>query len=352
MQLTDHQKWVLYQIVTGLREKKLPQMTMGGYAGTGKTTVLGFLHKMFPNFGVCAYTGKAANQLRKKQVPATTIHSRIYKPYFDLASKTVVFELTIDPGCEGFFVDEASMVPEDIHSDLKSFGFPIVYVGDHGQLEPVDSVFNLMQHPDYKLEEIHRNAGDIARFAERIRMGFVPRSFKGEGDSVEFVGGEPSDELLTSVDQVICAFNKTRTAINERIRKAKGYTTKLEVGEKVMCLRNNRKVGLFNGMQGTVLALREDGYRRKFMDFQFDENIMKDVWYDPSTFGQETYKFKTGQDSPNPFDYAGCITCHKAQGDEWGKVLVIEQRCKGWEHKRWAYTAASRAKEKLYWKNA
>ena len=38
-----------------------------------------------------------------------------------------------------------------------------------------------------------------------------------------------------------------------------------------------------------------------------------------------------------------------SQGDEWNNVMVIEQRSGMWSHKRWAYTAASRAKTKLVW---
>jgi len=349
MELTDHQKWALYQIVSGLREKKLPIQTLGGYAGTGKTTLIKYLTKFFPTFGVAAYTGKAANVLRKKTIPATTIHSRIYKPFFD--NGTVYWDLAPDPGCDGFIIDEASMVSEEIYEDLKSFGLPLVFVGDHGQLEPVESKFNLMEEPDYCLEEIHRNAGDIAKFAEHLRNGFSARGFKGDTDAVEFVHGfKLNTAILLQVSQVICAFNKTRVQVNKQIRDAKGYTDLVHVGERVMCLRNNRKQGLFNGMQGTVLKLYEGKHGRKYMDFQFDDLVFEGIWYDPSNFGQESYKIKHGSDTANPFDYAHCITCHKSQGDEWDDVLVIEQKCKNWSHKRWAYTAASRAKTKLRWK--
>lgn len=51
----------------------------------------------------------------------------------------------------------------------------------------------------------------------------------------------------------------------------------------------------------------------------------------------------------NPFDYAYVVTCHKMQGDEQPNILVYEQVCDKWDHKRWAYTAASRAKDKVYW---
>ena len=77
--------------------------------------------------------------------------------------------------------------------------------------------------------------------------------------------------------------------------------------------------------------------------------LFEKIKYDPDQFGKEKNEFEFSQDT-NPFDYAYCITAHKAQGDEWENVLVIEQQCKNWSHKRWAYTAASRAKKTLKWK--
>lgn len=52
---------------------------------------------------------------------------------------------------------------------------------------------------------------------------------------------------------------------------------------------------------------------------------------------------------PYDFAYAYAITTHKAQGSEWNKVLVIEERFPfdEEEHARWLYTAITRAKEKL-----
>ena len=52
---------------------------------------------------------------------------------------------------------------------------------------------------------------------------------------------------------------------------------------------------------------------------------------------------------PFDFAYAYAITTHKAQGSEWDKVLVVEERFPfdKEEHIKWLYTAATRAKEKL-----
>jgi exodeoxyribonuclease V len=350
MELTHEQKTVLKNVVFDVRANKAIT-SIGGFAGTGKTTVLKYLVKFFPNFGVAAFTGKAAAIIRKKGVMATTIHSRIYKPFFDNGS--VYFDLTPNPECDGFFIDEASMVSADIDEDLRSFGLPIVYIGDHGQLEPVDSKFNLMENPDYKLEEIHRNAGDIARFAEHLRKGLSPRGFRGIDGSVELIYSKRlTDDQLMEVDQIICAFNKTRVEFNKRVRDVLGFNNVVEIGDRVMCLKNNRKAGLFNGMQGKVVNLYTGKYGKRFMDFEFDGEVMKDVWYDEACFGQESPKIKTSKDSPNPFDYAYCVTAHKFQGDENLKILTVEQKCKKWSHKRWTYTCASRAKEKLFWKLA
>ena len=43
MELTERQKWALYQIVNGLRKDNVPEQTLGGYAGTGKAQPLSSL---------------------------------------------------------------------------------------------------------------------------------------------------------------------------------------------------------------------------------------------------------------------------------------------------------------------
>jgi exodeoxyribonuclease-5 len=352
MELTDRQKYALYKIVKAIREDEAKEFTMGGYAGTGKTSLAQFLVKFFPDFKVCAYTGKAAAVLTRKGIPAQTIHSLIYRPQIVPGIGFVGFELAsrYDVGCKGFIVDEASMVSQEIYHDLKSFDLPIIFIGDHGQLEPIGSDFNLMSKPNVTLEEIHRNAGEIARFAEHLRKGQSSRSFKPKDDSVQLVSKNRiiTDDLI-GVDQVICAFNKTRVGYNAQIREALGHTSLVEIGERVMFLKNNKNFGLYNGMQGTVTDLSEDDIGRRFMNFDFYGQAFEKVWYDTKQFGREKYDISFGRDRPNACDYAYCITAHKSQGDQWDKVLVVEQKCDKWDHVRWAYTAASRPCSKLIW---
>jgi len=351
MELDQEQKQIMDALVKGV--KKHHEQTLGGYAGTGKTTLVRSLKDRLPGFAVCAFTGKAANVLRKKGLSdASTIHSLIYIPVPEEKGQ-VHFELRENVEWSGFIVDEASMVNVELYQDLKSFGRPMIFVGDHGQLEPVGNNPNLMKNPDYRLEKVHRNAGEIAHFAEWIRLGKNPEEFPTAG-KVEFVPAYHkaallgSRKIMESVDQIICAYNATRLDMNLKMREFLGYKKKVEVGERVMCLRNNKKIGLFNGMQGYVTQLHKGN------QFDIDTEIGKftRVSYHPDVWGTEKIPQDIDLDGTNPFDYSYAVTCHKAQGDEWGDVMVIEQVCKNWDHVRWAYTAASRAKEQVIWLGA
>jgi exodeoxyribonuclease-5 len=342
VELTKEQRHVIKQL---LKFEK-PVQTMGGYAGTGKTTIIGNIIKALPNFAVCAYTGKASHVLRKKGISeAKTIHSLIYEPKID-HNNEVYFDLAEQLPCAGIIVDEASMVSKDIYQDLLYFKKPIIFVGDHGQLEPVGDAFNVMQKPDYTLEEIHRNAGEIAHFADFIRKGFKPAAweFRGSGKKVKFLNKNNYKGKLLEVDQVICAFNKTRAEINLEARKMLGLPPEPAVGYRVMCLRNQHQIGVFNGMQGVIAKLLP----KNKMIFEAD-GIQYEVKYDKKVFGQEKYEFEFEKDAPLPFDWCYGTTCHKVQGSEYERTLVVEQNCGLWDNKRWSYTAASRAREEVWW---
>jgi hypothetical protein len=96
-------------------------------------------------------------------------------------------------------------VPKSIFDQFASFGLPVVYIGDHGQLEPVGTDINLMANPDIKLEKIHRNAGEIAQFAHHLRDGKDPWEFKIEKKVQVAKKREINDDHIKSTDQIICA---------------------------------------------------------------------------------------------------------------------------------------------------
>src|SRR5689334_3223585 len=91
--LSPDQAAALRQIGAWYRGHTSPYLTLGGYAGTGKTTLIAYLrqalrqHDETARVAFCAYTGKAARVLqerlkdqrvRVKGDSVGTIHSLIY----------------------------------------------------------------------------------------------------------------------------------------------------------------------------------------------------------------------------------------------------------------------------------
>lgn len=344
MQLSSEQQNAIRGIIKSIKSQQI--VIFGAHAGCGKTTCAAVIAEVLSNFAVCAFTGKACNVLRKKGLTASTIHSLIYKP-MSLPNGKVEFILKdkMELGIDGFIVDEASMVSKDIYDDLVSFNLPIIFIGDHGQLEPIGTSINIMANPMYKLETIHRNAGEIAHFANHIRMGNNPQSFQAK-EKVKFLSPrEVTDDMLLKTDQIICSFNKTRVSKNDHVRKLLGHAKIVEVGDRVMCLRNNKNLGLFNGMQGEVVKV----HSKNRFDFLSDDVLYLDVLYDPKQFGQEKATTEYGRDTPNPFDYAYTCTTHKMQGSQANDIIVYQQDCDLWDNVKHQYTSASRAINSIIW---
>ena len=165
--------------------------------------------------------------------------------------------------------------------------------------------------------------------------------------------------LLLNTDQVLCAYNETRVLVNKSLRLLTGRVSKADVkndlldadlpvvGDRIMCLRNSKEQGLFNGMQGVVMSVN---HAKRTLVFAPDgEDRRQEVGYVADAFNSAKKLDHDPRSKRLPFDYAYCATCHKMQGDQCNRLLVVEQRCRLWDHVRWAYTAASRARERLDW---
>jgi exodeoxyribonuclease-5 len=381
--LTEEQQTAVNLALSNLRAK-VPMTRIGGYAGTGKTTLIHAVMQGSPvGLAVCAYTGKAANVLRSKGLPtARTIHSTCYKHQsveepdpkkpgkMRVVSRflPVPLEALRDAGIGGFIIDEASMVGKEVLDDLTAYGLPIIAVGDPGQLPPISKYdVNLMQSPDYVLEKIHRQAADsaIIRLATEIRTKGASSvtSFESTGDVKVVDKYEAKQE---NSDVVLCGFNRTRAAMNTLLRKRAGRTEPTPmVGEPIIFLANDSHLGVFNGMMGTVAEVRgstvamiyprgEDPLSINVYDLMV--RIDGDETPRPfavSSFGFEGNKVEWGQSAAhfNRYalaDYGYAITCHKAQGSQWPKVTVLNEAApKLWDQKRWLYTAVTRAANNL-----
>jgi ATP-dependent exoDNAse (exonuclease V) alpha subunit len=98
-------------------------------------------------------------------------------------------------------------------------------------------------------------------------------------------------------------------------------------------------------MQGKISAIDHD---KKVLVFR-SAGVDHPAHYQADAFNRVNHSAGAFERDRLPFDYSYAVTCHKAQGGEWAHVLVIEQRVGTWDHARWAYTAASRARGRLVW---
>jgi len=355
-----------------------PYFTVGGWAGTGKTTIIAEIKRRYRgrDVRVAAYTGKAAYVLRTKGVNASTIHSLIYAPVeVCLQSKEPsvdcgLHEKMVDvfgakiPTCKDvdtefrrvpelscglIVVDEASMVSTEIFEDLLSFKIPLLFIGDHGQLEPIGRNPGLMRDPLVKLERIHRQAegSPILQFAHRVRRGFAP-STTGDAARVEQIRTAPRN--LDDFDAVLVGRNATRVEINKKMRRLLGYEGELPCpGERVICLRNDKMRGIFNGMIATVREIDspDDGSGISMTVTDDLGEVFSDMPIAPEQFNSEKTLDKEISRRKTLWDYGYCMTVHKAQGSEWSSVCVLEWIHRDWSAERWRYTAATRAVDEL-----
>ena len=359
---------------------------IAGYAGTGKSTLVKFIVAALdiPEEYVCyiAYTGKAAKVLREKGCPnAMTAHRLLYQS-FPRADGTFYHKIKrpLDSPYKLIIVDEISMLPKEIWDLLLSHKIHVICLGDPFQLPPIGEDNQVLYNPHIFLDEIMRQAqeSEIIRLTMDIRNGKSLIPFKGNEvqviDQKDIIGG-----MYGWADQIIVAKNATRRNINSQMRHMLfNVDDDIPVeGDKIICLRNDwetvTEAGdvLVNGTIGTINNIRYNRYHpylnpMMIADFVSDDYTELDIRISPLdvsfrdlnidykllTTGEPTVTEKNfrrfpKQFKPLTFDYGYCITCHKAQGSEYDKVLVLEEFLKGNDHDRWLYTAATRAKEKL-----
>lgn len=359
---------------------------IAGYAGAGKSTLVRFIIETLnvPEEEVCyaTFTGKAAQVLLKKgNKNVSTLHKLLYKS-FPKPDGTFVRIPVDEVPYDIVIVDEVSMAPKTIMELLFQYDVHIICLGDPFQLPPVDKNEDnhLLDHPHIFLDEIMRQAqeSEIIRLTMDIRAGKSLHAM--QGNEVIIV---PQQDLNTGMlewaDQVICGTNATRIGINNQMREMAGKSGGPQDGDKVICLFNEWDIigsnddPLINGTIGTInnsfstfyqLPRYVGGQQLSVLvaDFNTDNDAtFQGLEMDKLMFstGEYTLDWKTSYKLmknpktrhllPLKFTYGYAITCHKSQGSEWDKVLVIEEKFPfdKEEHARWLYTAATRAAEKL-----
>lgn len=385
LDLSVDQKRVIDTLRSWILRPKGEFITVGGYAGTGKTTIAAVLrttlHRDHPKLRVAfaCFTGKASQVLKNKLIDQKaifytdtvgTLHSLMYKPRLDSKGHIKGWSRVPDIEADRIVIDEASMVTAKMWEDIRSYGVPIIAIGDHGQLPPVGDEYSLMQKPQLCLETIHRHALDnpILKVATLARTtGVIPfdtfsptvrkvhRKSEASGEITDRVFRAMKDDTL-----ILCGRNRTRVRLNAHIRTLLGFETdEPMVGEQVICLKNNYEVfgaPIYNGMVGRLLKLTPSGDHWYEAEIRFrDEERLYGGKISRHQFHKEHYV----EDVPgihyrqigDRFDFGYALTVHKSQGSQADRVLLFEEQSPYWEGElwnRWLYTAVTRAVKELY----
>lgn len=270
-------------------------------------------------------------------------------------------------------------------NDILHFHVHVLALGDPGQLPPVSKDDNrLLETPHIFLDEVMRQEAqsEIIAWSMFVRKG--KDLYQKDGKEVKVLPKSASTRGMSRwADQVICATNATRNRINTEMRQDLFNTTNkfpLE-GDKVICLHNDwdcvnaRGDCLINGMTGTVSNIQEvpikipyiftgKAIRADFLpDFydDVDDPSQPDPYFrsllldykqfmeGEPTINDNNYRKLHEHFNPHVFDYGYAITCWKAQGSSYPKVLVYEERFPFDPdlHKKFLYTAITRAEKKL-----
>ena len=389
MILTNEQEQAL-KIILNKYKNHEKYVTICGYAGVGKSTLAKFAIEALDvspeKVAYATYTGKAAEVLRKKGNPnAMTLHKLLYDSiprqgggFIRIPKKTLDYDVVL--------IDEISMAPKSMLEMLLKHKVFCIFMGDNFQLPQIDKneAHDFLQHPDIFLSTVMRQAAE----SEIIQLTMKIRN----GEQIDFMNGKeviiaPKASLVTGhltwADQIICATNASRISLNNQMREILGYSGLPQDGERMICLRNywedfseDGSSSLVNGMTGIIKNpfesfrmapmyvkmknhkmdiiqgdfISDDG--KTFNSVEMDKGMITTGefsldWRETYTLGQ--LKNKIGDIIPREFTFGYAITCHKSQGSEWDKVLVIEERFPfdKKEHARWLYTACTRAASRL-----
>jgi len=358
---------------------------IGGFAGTGKSTVLSqvLLNMRIGMYKVAfaTYTGKAAIVLRQKGLNAFTLHKLLYNIYIGPSNKPI-FKLKnrLPSNIELIVIDEFGMVPDKIIRDAASFGIPILGLGDPGQLPPIYGENSYMKNADVFLSEVFRQKGDssLLQLATDIRNGenIYRKKYNSDVKIIEYDKFELEDML--EYKQVLCGTNATRTFLNMEYRKIKEYDKSVLplAGEKLMCLVNNFKepltssdrsgdveLYLVNGLSGyshvdawgVSSKVAYTYFRPDFLNISSSVAMNTKPFYDYydivaddlETANDDMLQYDDSGKIINRFDFGYAITTHKSQGSEWDSILVMDD-CRFFDKEnyvRWLYTSVTRAKK-------
>lgn len=260
--LNDQQKSALYELEKFIEDGGT-EITLSGYAGTGKSTIIGIFSKWLNNRigrGNIVYTAPThrANVITKQNNPSANVYTLSalfgFTPDTDEAMERESLDLNdlkfraknqmkYEPG-QLIIIDEASMVQDGLYEYVQEiiakYDGSVIYVGDSAQLRPVKSdhiskVFTSDGVPQITLTRVERTGDNpILKEATRIRQGEglsyqTDINDKGQGvlyTSNDTVINENLKQIISSEEfnadplhfRVITATNAAAATYNSKIR--------------------------------------------------------------------------------------------------------------------------------------
>ena len=260
--LNDQQKSALYELEKFIEDDGT-EITLSGYAGTGKSTIIGIFSKWLDHRigrGNIVYTAPThrANVITKQNNPNANVYTLSalfgFTPDTDIAMEQGSLDLRelefrsknqvkYEPG-QLIIIDEASMVQDGLYEYIQKIvakdGVSVIYVGDSAQLRPVKSdhiskVFTSDGVPQITLTKVERTGDNpILKEATRLRRGEglsyqTDINDKGQGvlyTSDDAIIDKNLKQIVTSEEfnadplhfRVLTATNAAVSAYNSKIR--------------------------------------------------------------------------------------------------------------------------------------
>ncbi|MCL2046321.1 MAG: ATP-dependent RecD-like DNA helicase [Oscillospiraceae bacterium] len=362
-------------------------MALTGGPGTGKTTTILGILKLFDSFGLktllCAPTGRAAKRLSEIcNRDAATIHRMLgTSPGED---GTLLFEHDDDNplDADAVIVDESSMIDILLMRSLLGAikqGGRLIMVGDADQLPPVgpgqvfSDILKSEVIPTIALTEIFRqiedsgivvsshmvNAGTMPDMTQKYPdLFFMKRTTEVElSETIAELYGERLPKYMNIPASQIQVLSPSRKqvagteALNNKLRESVNPKSPLKkekqqgehlfrVGDKIMQIRNNYDIiwksidgsfdgtGVFNGDVGIITDIDLD---KETLTVDFEDKLV-------------TYLFEQLPELEPAF----AITVHKSQGSEYQAViLAMTDQAPQLLSRSILYTAMTRAKKLL-----
>lgn len=317
--LNEQQKEVLREIDSFIKDPFDRAMTISGWAGTGKTTLMEIVHGRYwqtgPKIFFAATTHKAAAVLKSKvNKKVSTVNSLfgimievdMDNDQFDMSKKKRVYDSEKLERGAVVVIDEASMLSEENYNDViqkcTDFNCKVIFIGDSAQLAPVNEddisiVFRNNGVESKKVVELTKveRTDDVPILDEatKIRLdGHMSYQTNMNDDGgVQYIktGQELVDVIDTHIHglktdpnyfRILTYTNKNVEKLNSIIRKKLGYGDLPEPGEPLMSYNNWNYVGnntyvFVNSESYNVIEIVEKRYEN-LIDYELDKYIDDD----------------------------------------------------------------------------